>query len=190
MLVLFISWLKISITENKSREMPLCDKYIDTKSNIHFSSSSLSYRWFLKAAHFQKKINDVFNIFEEVFFESVLNHILWCLLNSSGESSPWSCSLVLIPTTYNTWQVMGTTGLSYWKSIEGNLSTGQEGQPPHIFSKDKTAGQLSDGDNIHKQLPTVLCHSLLYIDLSALLLCSLYNSPAMILVKADCPRVT
>lgn len=51
---------------------------------------------------------------------------------------------------------MGTSGLGYWKSIVGNLSTGREGQAPHIFSEAKTDGQLSAGDSLHtKILPTV-----------------------------------
>lgn len=83
--------------------------------------------------HRPKQINNVLYISDGMSSESVLNHVL-----RSSELYRMRFFILILFCLLNTHHIQhmtgnGTPGLSYWKSIAGNSSTGPEGQPPHVL---------------------------------------------------------
>lgn len=126
----------------------VCAVHIRT-SNIHHRKSSKMLpntstherTPFHQAIGEVSEINNVLYIFEEMSFGGALNYES----RSSSDFyrmkdfirilfSPVFLQWQQDPITYNTWQVIGTCGLSYGKSIVCNSSTGPERQPPYVLS--------------------------------------------------------
>ncbi len=124
--MLCISWLQISITETASEVK--C--YRVTNTNTQF----LTELQVMKAApHRPKRINNVQCTSEEMSFKSVLNHVL-----RSSKLYRMRFFILTLFCLLNTHHIQhvtgnGTSGLRYWKSIVGNMSTGPEGQPTHVL---------------------------------------------------------